>query len=305
MSTSSLRKDHLDGLAVTILLACCLFWGFQQVLVKATIPDVPPVLQAFLRFAAGTVILLAWCAWRGIRLFARDGSLAAGLLAGALFAAEFACLFAGLQYTTASRLTVFVYTSPLWVAAIVPLMVRSERLRPVQWAGVVLAFVAIVFALRESFVASAAGRDAALMWRGDLLALIAGALWGLTTVVIRTTGLTKVSAEKLLFYQVAVSAVTLPFVSLGLGEAWSFNFSGFAWFSLVLQTVVGAFASYLAWMWLLGRYPATRVSVFVFLTPLFAILFGAWWLSEPISATLLIALAFVAVGIVLVNRRKS
>lgn len=305
MSTSNARKDHLDSLAVTILLGCCLFWGFQQVLVKVTIPDVPPVLQAFLRFAGGTVILWGWCAWRGIRLFERDRSLWAGLLAGALFAAEFACLFAGLQYTTASRLTVFVYTSPLWVAAIVPLMVRSERLRPAQWAGVVLAFVAIVFALRESFMATSASRDAALMWRGDLLALIAGALWGLTTVVIRTSGLTKVSAEKLLFYQVAVSAVTLPFVSRALGEAWSFSFGGFAWFSLVLQTVVGAFASYLAWMWLLGRYPATRVSVFVFLTPLFAILFGAWWLSEPISATLLAALAFVAAGIVLVNRRKT
>ena len=157
-------------------------------LVKATIPD-----------TAGIAGLPALCRWHGdsvgvVRVAghptvrARDGSLAAGLLAGALFAAEFACLFAGLQYTTASRLTVFVHTSPLWVAAIVPLMVRSERLRPVQWAGVVLAFVAIVFALRESFVASAAGRDAALMWRGDLLALIAGALWGLTTVVIRTTG---------------------------------------------------------------------------------------------------------------------
>ncbi len=304
MSTPSARKDHLDGLAVAILLACCLFWGFQQVLAKATIPEVPPVLQAFIRFAGGTLILWAWCAWRGVRLFARDGSLYAGLLAGALFSAEFACLFAGLQYTTASRLTVFVYTSPLWVAALVPLAVRSERLRPAQWAGVLLAFVAIVFALRESFLATAASRDAALMWRGDVLALVAGALWGLTTVVIRTSGLTKVSAEKLLFYQVAVSAVALPFVSLALGEAWSFSFGGFAWFSLLLQTVVGAFASYLAWMWLLGRYPATKVSVFVFLTPLFALVFGAVWLGETITPTLVAALVFVAVGIVLVNSKR-
>ena len=37
------RKDHLDTLAVALLLACCLFWGFQQVLVKATIPELPPV----------------------------------------------------------------------------------------------------------------------------------------------------------------------------------------------------------------------------------------------------------------------
>ena len=46
------------------------------------------------------------------------GSLAMGLLAGALFAIEFVCLFVGLQYSGASRVTVFLYTSPLWVALV-------------------------------------------------------------------------------------------------------------------------------------------------------------------------------------------
>ena len=295
------RKAHLDSTAIAILLACCLFWGFQQVLVKATIPDVPPVLQAFLRFAGATVILWLWCRWRGIKVFARDESFWPGLIAGALFAAEFACLFVGLKYTSASRLTVFVYTSPLWVAALLPLFVKAERLRPVQWLGVACAFVAVVFALSEGFF-SGNVRGASLVWLGDSLALLAGMLWGLTTVVIRASNLSRISAERLLFYQVAVSAVTLPFVSLALGEAWTFQYSAFAWGSLALQTVVGAFASYLAWMWLLGRYPATKVSVFVFLTPMFALAFGAWWLRETITPTLVFALAFVAVGIVLVNR---
>ena len=100
-------------------------------------------------------------------------------------------------------------------------------------------------------------------------------LWGLTTVVIRATQLVKISAEKLLFYQLAVSAAVFPLLSLYLGEQWSWQFSPFAITSLLLQTVIGAFASYLAWMWMLGRYPATKISVFVFFTPLFALLFGA------------------------------
>jgi len=296
------RKDHLDALAISILLACCLFWGFQQVLVKATIPEVPPVLQAFIRFAGATVILWLWCVGRGIRLFERDGSLVAGLIAGALFAAEFAALFVGLKYTSASRLTVFVYTSPLWVAALLPFFVKAERLRASQWVGVACAFVAVLFALREGFASGLHGPD---VWLGDSLALLAGMLWGLTTVVIRATSLARTSAEKLLFYQVAVSAVTLPFVSLALGETWSFHYSAFAWGSLALQTLVGAFASYLAWMWMLGHYPATKISVFVFLTPMFALLFGALWLNEVVTVGLATALAFVAFGIVLANRRPA
>jgi drug/metabolite transporter (DMT)-like permease len=90
---------------------------------------------------------------------------------------------------------------------------------------------------------------------------------------------------------------------LTLGEVWVWHLSPFAITSLLLQTAVGAFASYLAWMWMLGRYPATKISVFVFFTPLFALLFGALWLQESVTPGLLAALAMVAVGIVLVNRK--
>jgi drug/metabolite transporter (DMT)-like permease len=293
------RKAHLDTLAISLLLGCCLFWGFQQVLIKATLGEMPPMFQASLRLAGAAALLWLWCRWRGIALFGRDGSLPAGLLAGALFAGEFALIYSGLQHTTASRLTVFLYTSPFWVALLVPLWVQSEKLRGLQWLGLLAAFVAVVFALREGFSGSSA------TMRGDLMGLLAGLLWGLTTVVIRASGLSQVSAEKLLFYQLAVSALALPALSLGLGEVWVWHFSAFAITSLLIQTVVGAFASYLAWMWMLGRYPATQISVFVFLTPLFALLFGTLWLGEQVTPGLLAAMATVAAGIVLVNRRPA
>ena len=181
-----------------------------------------------------------------------------------------------------------------------PLWVRSEKLHGLQWLGLLFAFAGVVFALREGFT-----QDLAATVRGDLLALAAGMFWGLTTVVIRASSLTKVSAEKLLFYQLVVGALTLPAMSLTLGEAWVWRFTPFALASLALQTVVGAFASYLAWMWMLGRYPATRISVFVFLTPLFALLFGALWLHESVTPGVLAALAAVAAGIVLVNRKSA
>lgn len=295
------RKDHLDGLAVGLLLGCCLLWGFQQALAKATLAEVPPIFQASLRLVGATALLWLWCQWRGIALFQRDGSLRAGLLAGALFTAEFACMYIGLQYTTASRLTLFVYTSPFWVAVLVPLLVKTEHLSRLQWAGLMLAFGGVGLALREGLMIEAPP----LQWQGDVLALVAGMAWGLTTVTIRGSVLAKVSAEKMLFYQVGVGAAVLPLLSLVLGEPWSFQFSGFAIGSLLLQTVVGAFASYLVWMWMLGRYPATKISVFVFLTPVFAMLSGALWLKEPVTLVLVAALALVAAGIVLVNLKPT
>jgi len=290
------RKDHLDTRATALLLACCAFWGLQQILIKTTVAEVPPLWQAAIRMSGAVVLLWLWCRWRGVPLFERDGTLMGGLLAGALFAGEFTCIYLGLQRTSASRLTVFLYTSPFVVALLLPRFVRSERLRGVQWIGLAIAFCGVVLAFSESFGHSTSGH-------GDALALLAGMLWGLTTLAIRTTRLATASAEKALFYQIAVTAAILPLLSLVLGETWGFAYSGYAWFSIALQTAIGAFASYLAWMWMLRHYPATRVLSFTFLTPLFALVFGVVLLAEPLTLQLVLALAGVALGIVLVNRR--
>src|SRR3569832_341227 len=169
------RKTHLDSLAISLLVASCLFWGFQQILIKTTVGEVPPLWQASLRFVGATALLWIWCAVRGVKLFERDGTLPAGLLAGALFAGEFTCIYLGLRDTTASRLTVFLYTSPFFVALVLPRFVSAEKLRSMQWTGLVIAFAAVSAAFSEGFVASGA---TAGHLRGDALALAAGILWG-------------------------------------------------------------------------------------------------------------------------------
>ena len=83
---------------------------------------------------------------------------------------------------------------------------------------------------------------------GAVPALVAGLAWALTTVTIRSSRLIRLAPEKLLFYQLGVSMLVTPLLSLLLGESWNWSFSAFAVASLLLQTVVVAFASYLLWM---------------------------------------------------------
>lgn len=128
-------------------------------------------------------------------------------------------------------------------------------------------------------------------------------LWGLTTLTLRATKLATASAEKTLFFQVGVTALVAPLISLALGETWRLDYSAAAWTSIGLQTAVGAFASYLTWMWMLRHYPATQMSTFTFLTPVFALVFGVALLGEPLTWQLVVALLGVATGIVLVSKR--
>ncbi|RIX76933.1 DMT family transporter [Acidovorax cavernicola] len=294
------RKTHLDSLAIGLLIVCCAFWGLQQILIKTTVTEVPPLWQASIRMVGAVTLLWLWCAVRRVPLFERDGTLWPGLLAGLLFAGEFAGIYLGLQHTSASRLTVFLYTAPFWVSLLLPRWVPAERLRGFQWLGLFIAFAGVVLAFSEGF-----GHMSSSQLIGDGMALAAGMLWGLTTLTLRTTRLATASAEKTLFYQVAVTAAVCPVLSLALGESWGFSYSAWAWTSIALQTVVGAFASYLTWMWLLRHYPATQMSSFTFLTPLFALIFGVALLKEPLTLQLVVALIGVALGIVLVNRRPA
>lgn len=300
MSAGDGRRERLDGLAVAVIVTCCALWGLNQVVVKVTLSEVPPLTQLAVRCLGAAVLVLAWARLRGVTLFARDGTGRAGLVAGLLFGAEFACMFVGLQYTTASRMTVFLYLAPLLVALGMPFIARGERLAAPQWAGLVIAFGGVTVAFAEGLAAPLAGPR---QWLGDALGVAAAVLWAATTLVIRAGPLSQASAEKTLLYQLAISGLLLAVLALASGPALPGPLSALAIGSLVFQTVVVAFATYLAWFWLVRHYPATRLSSFTLLTPVAGLLFGVLLLSEPLTVPLLAGLLAVVAGIVLVNRR--
>ena len=295
------RKTRLDAVAISSLVLCCALWGLNHTITKLTLADVPPLVQAGLRSLGAAVLVALWAAWRGLSLSPRNGTLAGGLLAGTLFAAEFAAIFIGLQYTLASRMIVFIYLAPFVVALGMPLVAASERPTPRQLLGLATAFAGVAWAFGEALGSAGAGSR---QWLGDALGVLAAVLWGATTLAIRGSRLASASPEQTLFYQLAVSGVLLISASLATGETWPALSSlgarplGF----MAFQTVVVTFASYLLWFWLVRHYPATAVTSFTLLTPLFGLLTAVWLLDEPLTLRLGVACAAVVTGIALVNR---
>ncbi|MFO1339809.1 MAG: DMT family transporter, partial [Burkholderiaceae bacterium] len=101
-----------------------------------------------------------------------------------------------------------------------------------------------------------------------------------------------------------VSAVLLGAAAWWAGEAWPHGASALAWGALAFQTGVVTFASYLLWFWLVRHYPATQISSFTLLTPIFGLAAGVGLLGEPLTLRLVLALAAVCAGIALVSRRR-
>jgi drug/metabolite transporter (DMT)-like permease len=293
------RRAALDASAVAIVVTCTALWGVNQVAAKVALAEIPPLMQAGARSLGAAVLLAAWARLRGIPVWNRDGTLGWGLFVGLLFAAEFACIFLGLQYTSASRMAVFIYLAPFVVALGMPLIAPAERLDRWQIAGLAAAFAGVVWAFADGFSAPSAGPK---QWLGDALGLGAALLWGMTTLALRAGRLSNAVAEKSLLYQLLVSGLALAAAAAVAGERWPASPGWVSLGSLAFQTVVVTFASYLAWFWLLRHYAATRLSAFTLLTPVFGLLAGVLILGEPVTARLLVALAAVSLGIALVNK---
>ena len=291
-------RQPMDGLASALMLVLCFIWAFQQIVLKATAADFAPVLQLAVRSLAGAVLVGVFMCWRRERL---NGMLALwrpGMLAGFLFAMEFLLVGESLRHTSAGHVVVLLYTAPIFAALGLHWKLPDERLAAVQWLGVVLAFggVALAFLWRDDGVRAA---GTAMLW-GDLLALLGGMSWGVTTVVVRVTRLGSLPASQTLLYQLTVGAVLLLAAACLMGQT-DFRMTPMVWGSLIFQSVCVSFFSYLTWFWLLRKYLASRLGVFSFLTPLFGVALGAWLLDEPVGAGFLGGTLMVVAGVVLLS----
>ncbi len=289
--------NALPPRAIATQIVLCAIWGLGQVATKVGNGGISPVWQAALRSIGAALLLSAWMFRRRIALREHGDSVAPGVLVGVLFAAEFACLFVGLVYTTAVRAVLLLYAAPFFVALGAHRFVPGDRLTRRKVAGLVAAFAGLVVAFGGRL-----GSAEPIALLGDALCLAAAFFWGATTIVIKTSVLRRTAPEITLMYQLGISAVVLVALSYALDEPGVFAATPLVWASLAFQTVVIACASYLAWFWLVAHYRATTLHAFTFLTPLFGVLAGAMLLGEPIGASLVVALALIACGIVLVNR---
>ena len=298
-----MNRKPLDAFAMSMLVGLCVLWGLQQVTVKLAAPGMHPAMQLGLRSLVAAVLVYALMMVRGQKLSLRDGTLLPGLGAGALFAIEFLFAAIGLQYTTASHMSVFLYTAPIFTVLGLHLLLPAERLGMQQWLGVLAAFAGVGVAFSNGFFGS--GKELGDMLLGDALGVLGGLFWAATTVLIRCSALSEAPPATTLLYQLGVCGALLTSVALLRGEAAHVVMTPMVWGCLFFQSVIVAFASYLAWFWMLRRYLASRVAVFSFLTPMFGVAFGVLLLGDPVDARFAIGALLVLAGVVMVNLRRG
>src|SRR5580692_411998 len=296
-STPLVSADRsLPPRAIALILMLCLSCGCKQIAVKLALPDIPPFLQGTIRSIAALPVLLLIARFRGVNIFARDGTLYAGLCAGVLFGAEFVLIYRGLLLTSASRAVVFLYIGPFFVA-LGSYRFLGERLRALQWPGLGLSFIGVALAIGIP----QADVDASVL-RGDLLIVGGGALWAATTLMVKASQLRHAPPEKALIYQVAISIPILALAAFVSGETMTRLPGPLAVFVTAYQAFWVVGLTFLLWFGLVKAYSASKLSAFSFITPLFGVVASYFIMHDTLTLAFGAAALLVIAGLYLVNR---
>jgi drug/metabolite transporter (DMT)-like permease len=282
--------------AVALMLVLCGSWAFNQIAIKLALPDIPPMLQAAIRSMLALPVLLLIGRLRGVKMFERDGTLAAGLAAGTLFGLEFVLIYGGLLFTSASRAVVFLYTAPFFVA-LGSYRFLGERLRGVQWAGLAVSFFGVALAIGMP----QANVDGKVLL-GDLMVVGGGVLWAGTTILAKGTNLRFAAPEKLMSYQVAVSIPVLGLAAWFAGETLTHVPGPLALSLLLYQAIWVVGTTFTLWFALMKTYSASNLSAFTFITPLFGVIASYFIMHDALTAVFGVAAVLVIAGLFLVNR---
>lgn len=301
MSTTNQSSVRIPLTGMLLLAVLCLIWGANMVAIKVSNQGVPPILAATIRSIVGSLLLWLYALALRQRVFLPQEFIKHGMAIGLLFGMEFLFLFWGLKFTNASRAVIFLYTQPLWTVLLAHLFLQDERLGLSKSVGVIisLAGLCLVFGSRSANLGPS-------YWIGDLMEVAAGFLWAATTVYIkRFVWNTPITHYQTLFAQLFYSIPVLVLGLLLFEWGLPISLTGPVIAALGFQSVIVAFASYLAWFWLVHRYQAGRLSVFTFLTPIFGVILSWLFLHEQLTAFLGIGLVMVTCGIYLVNRTSD
>jgi drug/metabolite transporter (DMT)-like permease len=287
-------QNPLSTFTTVWLLSLILLWACNSIVVKIVVRDIPPLWAAFLRFAGALPVVVLFLKWRGARF--RVNAWELGVIS-ALGLCTFFQIFlfnAGSQYTTGGRVTLFIFSFPLFVPLMAPFMIREEHLEKRVIIGCLIAFVGLAVALRTSLT----GNLSTL--KGDMLELSSCLI--LAFQICLNKRLTYTIDKWKIFFWRSITSIILFFVCcLCFEDFHAKDVRTDAWLALGFQALAVSVFCFLSFQFIITRHNSSKISVFFFATPLFGMVMGVLLLDEAFDPGLLIGCILVGIGIYVVN----
>ena len=284
------------GAALLTILIC----GTTFISTKVLLTSFQPVEILFLRFVLG---FLALCLIypRRLRLGERRQELwfaAAGLCGVTLY---YLLENIALTYTLASNVGVLVSVSPVFTALFSHFLLRREKLRPAFFAGLAVALAGVVLL---SYNGSAVLK---LDPRGDVLALLAAAIWSAYSLITRhisSFGYPVVQTTRRIFAYGLVFMLPALLV-FGFRPSLEAVLEPVNLLNLVYLGLGACALCFVTWNFAVGRLGAVKTSTYIYLVPVVTLATSALVLGEPVTPLSAVGAALTVAGLALSEHKKG
>lgn len=299
-ATSGARAGPGPWTIAASLALLCAIWGSTYLVIRESLRDLPPFHSAGVRFAiAGLIMALI-----APRMARREGgarpsaglSLTMGL---GNVATSYAIVYWCERVVPSGLVSVLWSVYPLFIALSGHLFLPGERLRPIQWLGLLLGFAGVVVLFATDLAALGPG------------ALPAGAVL-LFSPLVSTVGNTLIkrhgSGTSSLYLNrngMLIGALLLLALSLAVERDLPLSWTPRAFWSVLYLALAGTVVAFGLYYWLLRHASATRLGLIAYVTPVVALTLGALVAGEPVGAATLAGSATVLAGVALVHRRPG
>jgi drug/metabolite transporter (DMT)-like permease len=294
-------SSTLRGLDVRVLLAffaIYVLWGTTFLAIRIAVQEVPPLFAAGCRFFVAGVLLYGFMRVKGQPRPRAKQWRSLALMGLLMFVVEYGALFWAEKYVPSGVTSVLEAMIPLITIVLEMVVFRQQ---PLQWrllGATLLGFCGVGVLLLPN-----GKQHFGLI---PCLAIIGGTVsWSLGSVLNRSLELPE-SRAVTAGGAMMLGGGTLLALSALLGEMHPMPHVSLRGGLAILYLIVfGSLLGFTAFVWLLGRMPATRVASHAYVNPIVAVALGYFVAGEVITVRMLVGAAIVILSVFLILRRDK
>jgi drug/metabolite transporter (DMT)-like permease len=278
--------------ALLLFAVVVVAWGSNWMVTKILVASVSPLWATAIRSAIATVALLGLLLARGQLILPRRGDVSVILTVAMLHMGAFSALVAfGLQLVPVGRSIVLGYTTPLWVAPAAWLFL-NEPVTRARLAGIALGLAGLA-AMFNPLAFDWSDRNALI---GNSLLLLAALCWAANILYVRAHRWISTPFQ-LVFWQALLATLILSALALWIDGmpriSWSPALAG----AFLYAGICGTALAHWAMVTVNRSLPTVTTSLGLLATPVIGVATSAIFLGEPVSASLICAMAMIMGGI--------
>ncbi len=283
---------------VAAFLAIYIIWGSTYLAIGIAVATVPPFLAAGLRFVLAGAVLLLWSLLRRTPMPSKMEWRNLAVSAALLFVPAYGGLFWAEKVVPSGIASVMVASIPIWMTLMETFVLKQTRLHWSLAISITLGVSGVALLALRGQVSGAAGLLPYVVLFFSQISWCIGTLFSKNMRMPSSKPLTAGA-------QMAMGGLMLLTIAIAAGELHPIPVISLqAWMAILYLASAGSVVAFTAYLWLLGRMPATVVASYAYVNPVVALALG-WWLGhEVIDARVVTGAALVLCSVVIILRKR-